>query len=251
MHVQVEGEGQDIVLVHGWGMSRVAWQPVVPLLAEKYRLHLVDLPGFGRSPLASPFSLSSVVDAIADVVPEVATWVGWSLGGLIGQSFADRYPQRVERLMLVSSTPFFPAQQGWPGTRMDVLQMFGVQLEDDFRRTLRRFMVIQSMGEADAAGRVKVLREMMEQEPLPEREALRGGLDLLKYCDLRSRFHALRCPMMAVFGRLDTVVPAAAAEVMKELRPSLKTAVLEKASHALFISNPHWFAQQLSKFCLE
>ena len=53
MSVSVErfGQGPDLVLLHGWGMNGAVWHGIAQELAAHYRLHLVDLPGFGNSPL--------------------------------------------------------------------------------------------------------------------------------------------------------------------------------------------------------
>jgi pimeloyl-ACP methyl ester carboxylesterase len=78
------GEGPPLVLLHGLGMSREVWRPVVPLLAREREVIAVDLPGFGASP-PGPETLAGLADAVAAFVatlgierPHVA---GNSLGG--------------------------------------------------------------------------------------------------------------------------------------------------------------------------
>ena len=59
MSVSVErfGQGPDLVLLHGWGMNGAVWHGITQQLAAYYRVHLVDLPGFGNSPLADEVSM--------------------------------------------------------------------------------------------------------------------------------------------------------------------------------------------------
>lgn len=251
MSVFVErvGQGPDVVLLHGWGMSHVAWHAVVPLLAAHYTLHLVDLPGFGHSDPVSDHSLQTLTKQVGDDVPQQASWIGWSMGGLVAQMMAHLEPSRVQRLLLVASTPFFPEQTDWPGIKPAVLAQFASQLAQDYRKTLQRFMAIQAMGEPDTAHRVKALRQMMEQQPLPDKTALHDGLMWLQNVDLRAEFATLACPVRALFGRLDTLVPKRAARNMVAINANVQTATLAKASHAPFMTDPQWFTEQVLDFC--
>ncbi|MCP5077676.1 MAG: alpha/beta fold hydrolase, partial [Psychromonas sp.] len=54
---RVVGQGKDLVLLHGWGVNSAVWQPVVELLGKHFRLHLIDLPGFGESKAVADYSL--------------------------------------------------------------------------------------------------------------------------------------------------------------------------------------------------
>jgi pimeloyl-[acyl-carrier protein] methyl ester esterase len=49
LHWQTEGQGSDLVLIHGWGMNGAVWQQLLPLLTPFYRVHWVDMPGYGHS----------------------------------------------------------------------------------------------------------------------------------------------------------------------------------------------------------
>ena len=84
LHVEVTGNGPDIVLLHGWAMHGGVFAPLVSRLQERFRLHVVDLPGHGGSRESDiPLTLADSAQAIARVVPSGALWCGWSLGGLI------------------------------------------------------------------------------------------------------------------------------------------------------------------------
>lgn len=97
-----------MVLVHGLGGSHVNWASVGPLLARTHRVVAVDLPGFGRTPLAGR---SSKVEANADVLArfiralgdEPATVVGNSMGGMLAMMCAARHPEIVRALILVNA----------------------------------------------------------------------------------------------------------------------------------------------------
>lgn len=85
------GSGPPLLLVHGIGMSRVAWRPVVPLLARDREVIAVDLPGHGESP-PGPVTMRGVADAVADTAAGLGLedWrvAGNSLGGGVALDLA-------------------------------------------------------------------------------------------------------------------------------------------------------------------
>ena len=80
---------------------------------------------------------------------------------------------------------------------------------------------------------------------MPSSVALQGGLDLLATLDLRQEFAALTQPVFAILGRLDSLVPVAIAPLLQSLRPELYVEILQKASHAPFISHQQEFVSLL------
>jgi 2-hydroxy-6-oxonona-2,4-dienedioate hydrolase len=104
------GGGIPLVLVHGLGVSSVYWRRVQPLLAARRPVYAVDLPGFGRTtrPARAVLDTAGQARALADWLvalglPRVHL-MGHSAGGQVAVAFADRYPERVARLVLVAST---------------------------------------------------------------------------------------------------------------------------------------------------
>ena len=113
LHVERTGSGPDLVLLHGWGLHSGVWAEVMPSLAQRARVHAIDLPGHGYSADVEVGSFDAACEAVAAVVPERSLVCGWSLGGLVAQRIAHRHPDRVVRLALVSSTPCFAERPGW------------------------------------------------------------------------------------------------------------------------------------------
>jgi pimeloyl-ACP methyl ester carboxylesterase len=91
------GHGEPLVLLHGLGSSRRAWDPVVPALSDKFGVIAVDLPGFGESPMleaeATPAALAAAVGELLDELGIVAPHVaGNSLGGWVALELAAQRP---------------------------------------------------------------------------------------------------------------------------------------------------------------
>lgn len=105
---RVAGSGPLLVLIHGIAGSSATWQKVLPVLAERYTVVAPDLLGHGQS--AKPrtdYSLGAYASAIRDLLGalgyEHGTMLGHSLGGGVAMQFAYQFPERCERLVLVSS----------------------------------------------------------------------------------------------------------------------------------------------------
>src|SRR4051794_24963495 len=103
-----DGWGPAILLIHGITASSATWDDVIPFLSDRYTVVAPDLLGHGDS--AKPrgdYSLGAYASGIRDLALALdigrATYVGHSLGGGIAMQFAYQFPERLERLVLVSS----------------------------------------------------------------------------------------------------------------------------------------------------
>jgi pimeloyl-ACP methyl ester carboxylesterase len=111
-HVAAAGEGDPVLLLHGWPEHWYAWRKLIPRLAERYRVLALDLRGFGWSDIAwEGFEKESMADDVAGVLAELdirrTRLIGHDWGGWIGFLLALSRPELVERLVaLNTSTPW-------------------------------------------------------------------------------------------------------------------------------------------------
>ena len=248
LHWHTEGQGSDLLLIHGWGMNGAVWQQVLPLLAQHYRVHVVDLPGYGHSTHLPAADVDEMARMLLDQAPQQATWLGWSLGGLVATTAALQAPERVAQLVTVASSPRFAAEKTWRGIKPEVLDDFRTQLDDDFRATIERFMALQAMGSRTARQDIRQLKEAVLSRPEPKPAALALGLDMLAQIDLRPQLATISQPWLRLYGRLDGLVPAKVARELEKLVPQSKQHVFASASHAPFISHPDEFIDTLKAF---
>lgn len=250
LHWQTEGQGSDLVLIHGWGMNGAVWQQLLPLLTPHYRVHWVDLPGYGHSREREVNDIEDMAHALLENSPVSATWLGWSLGGLVATQAAIQAPERVSKLVTVASSPRFAAHSTWRGIKPQVLDDFRCQLSDNFKLTVERFMSLQAMGSPTARQDIKQLKQAVLSRPEPDPQALATGLKLLADVDLRDQLGRISQPWLRLYGRLDGLVPVKIAAELDALAPQSQRQVFAAASHAPFISHPEEFAQALHDFIL-
>jgi len=122
---RIVGAGPDLALIHGWGLGSSVWQPLIAALSRTWRVHLVDLPGYGDSSAGSPDFTQAARDLI-DALPDPVTLCGWSLGAMLAMRAALLVPQRVAALLLVGATASFTQRAGLAaltGPQDDVTKM--------------------------------------------------------------------------------------------------------------------------------
>jgi len=120
IYYEDHGEGQPILLVHGWMCSSKFWQKNVPELANTFRIVTVDLRGHGNSAKAlTGQTIRQYACDVREVIERLGlretVLVGWSLGGPVVLSYYQQYGRdtRLKALGLVDSAPFPFSPAGW------------------------------------------------------------------------------------------------------------------------------------------
>jgi pimeloyl-[acyl-carrier protein] methyl ester esterase len=256
VHVESVGEGPPLIAIHGWAMHSGFWMPVLPQLAQMYRVHCVDLPGHGYSDAVSPYTLASMTDAVASACDAVAgasdelpTLLGWSMGGAVAMQWAMTRPDRVRALILTCTTPCFVARPDWPHALGEsVLRQFADELSVSYKLTLQRFVSLQLQGSQHAHDVLAVLRSQLFARGEPSRKALHAALDVLVDTDLRSRVGAIRHPALVISGDRDTLAPVGAGAWLATTLPNATFAPIEGASHVPFLSHTDRFLAAIAAF---
>lgn len=249
LHVETLGQGPDLVLLHGWAMHSGIWDSVRDQLAQQFRLHLVDLPGHGLSPAQEPATLDHLVEIISEILPERCMLGGWSLGGQIAMALALREPERVQKLILISTTPCFAKRDDWEwGMEHKLLQLFLENLKLNYATTINRFLTLQMSGDRDATKILSQLRKHFFQRAEPDPDALEQGLKILQHSDLRECIAALQQPVLLLHGENDVITHPAASGWMHQQLPQSQQVMFAHCGHAPFLSYPGQFVNCLNEF---
>lgn len=260
---KIAGQGEPLLVLHGWGMSHKVWSSVQSEVENTFRVTWVDLPGHGGSKDCPLGELDDVVERIKPLLKQSMHVLGWSLGGLIAQRLAQRYPEVVRSLTLVATSPSFIQRDNWNhALPVDVLQGFIESLKNDYKATMHRFFSLQFLGVKSGSRKVSmklIVQKLKDEmfEVTPDSKVLEEGLAILKESDLRGA--DFDCPRYWVLGRLDKLIPVAVAEDLSVLGSGTANShekakhnsvtIIEGAGHAPFISHPDEFVNQLRK-CL-
>ena len=256
------GEGPPLVLIHGVTGSCEHWAPVIPLLAERYTVIAPDLLGHGES--AKPrgdYSLGAYASGIRDLLTALGhdrvTVAGHSLGGGIAMQFAYQFPERCERLVLVSS--------GGLGPEVHLMLRAATLPLSEVVLPLISNRHVHAVGEAVAGvlGRVglhagpdlaEVARGYASLADADTRRAflhtLRSVIDPLgQRVNATDRLYlAADMPCLIVWGRRDRVIPVSHAGVANRGMPGSRLEVFEGSGHFPQLDDPIRFARLLAEF---
>lgn len=237
-----------LVLLHGWGMNSYVWQTIYPRLAPHFQLQAIDLPGYGLRCTDETKTLAETAACIAAQFSGPAALLGWSLGGLIAMQLACDFSQKVTHLINIASSPCFLEQPDWKGLEPEVFDRFQQQLLHNPKRTLERFIGLQTLGTKSGFEDSRVLRRLLEVQPLPSTPVLQRGLMLLRQGDLRESLMQITAPVLTIYGELDHIVPYQPIQQIVFSHPHSKTYRLAMAGHVPFLSHPDEVARLVVKF---
>jgi pimeloyl-[acyl-carrier protein] methyl ester esterase len=215
---------------------------------------VLDLPGYGFSKDSNnEFTLDSITKDIEDYINYIdreVTVLGWSLGGLITLNLLQRNNINVDKVVLVAATPRFTKDEesNWySAIEQQVFDNFAADLQSDYKKTLKRFLSLQTRGSELARDDLRVLNQKLTERGDPSIEALKNGLSILSDTDLRNE-NKSNTPAMVVLGEKDTLVPVDVKIEFNEMFTDIEQLVLEKTGHAPFISKPEICADKIKNF---
>jgi pimeloyl-[acyl-carrier protein] methyl ester esterase len=250
LHVEIRGSGPDLVLLHGWALHGGMWGPWLDGLARQARLHVVDLPGHGRSGWpAGVRDLAGLARAVLPAVPRGAAVLGWSLGGMVALELARHHPRHLRALVLVATTPRFLSGPDWEhGLRPAVLDEFSAGLAGDYRRTVQNFLALQTRGDEHALETLRTLRGLLLTHGEPDPSALAAGLGILREADLRDDVPRIALPALVVAGAHDRLTPPEAGRALASSLPAARFRLIERSGHAPFLSHPAEVSNEVTGF---
>ena len=244
------GAGDPILLVMGLSFTIEMWYRVVPFLAAEHRVILLDNRGVGRSSVPrGPYSIRLMAeDAMAVLnaagVTEPAYLVGASMGGMIAQEMALRYPERFRAVVLVSTSCGVLYRGRWPNFhRVPALRRWleaGGEARD---RSLIRFFY------ADETLRERIDEDIRARANLhpPLRSVLSQLFGILCWSSY-GRLPRLRLPVLVIHGDQDHMLPPENGRIVARRIPGAEFVLVPQAGHILATDQPELSLEILGRF---
>jgi pimeloyl-ACP methyl ester carboxylesterase len=262
---RVAGSGPPLLLVHGMAGSSSTWRYVMPELARDHTVLAPDLPGHGRSAKGrGDYSLGSLATSLRDLLValdiERVTIVGQSLGGGVAMQFAYQYPERCDRLVLVSSgglgqdVHLLLRALSFPGTEYLLALGCASPLRDAgdaiagvlARVGLRPQARIEEMWRAYASLADGETRQAFLR-------TLRSVVDASGQCvSATDRLYLTSVmPTLIVWGDADRIIPVAHAHAAHDAMPGSRLEIFPGAGHFPHCEAPEHFVDVLRSFVRE
>lgn len=255
------GSGSLVVLLHGIAGNSMTWEPVIPRLSGYHRVVAPDLLGHGESSkLAGDYSLGAYANLVRDLLEALGetrgTIVGHSLGGGIAMQFAYQYPERCERLVLVSSGglgrevhPLLRAA-ALPGAEL-VLPWLSVVAAHGIGAAVK---ALGRVGFRESADLAETWRSFVSLEAPDARRAflttVRGIIDIggQHVSAIDKLYLASELPTLIVWGERDPLIPVTHAYRAHEIAPRSRLEIFPGAGHYPYLNDPERFATVLLEF---
>jgi pimeloyl-ACP methyl ester carboxylesterase len=252
-HYTVSGSGSPVVLIAGGGLWGYSWRDVAPTLARQHTVYAVDLPSQGYTELRSAgfaFDLPAMAEAITVFLDAVGldrtALVGHSWGGAWSLYFAERHPERVERLMLLDS-PGLDAEKA-PITPLFTTPVVGELLTN---LTTRSFYADSIRG--TFAHKDLVTDELIDEFYSPfSRPANRDGfLALWRNLDYRltdAGLNRVSAPTLVLWGGNDEWLPSSQATRLADRIPDADAVIVPGCGHTVHEDCPAAVIPQITAF---
>lgn len=257
IHTTEEGSPnrQKAILIHGWSSSSYAMSPLTGLLSQRFSCVAVDLPGYGKSPrLSGPTTIGAYADLLVDLIEQVSdgpvVLVGHSMGGMIALTIAQRYPEVVERMVLIC-----PTITGQLSTMINMLispinmiERFaiGAFLVSTFEKAYVG-LTDRLMRPVSFADRTGITQEEYYRLRADARRPGQGRVRAecffaMRDHDLSGRFTEMEVPALIIWGAEDNTVPLRDAGVVADEWPQADLRIIPKAGHW-----PHFEAPDITR----
>ena len=245
--------GPAVVLVHGYTDNARDWVPMLPYLSKRFRLILVDLRGHGESRkpeccytrIDFAYDIKLLLDALSIQKADI---VGHSLGSIVAQTFAEFWPERTNRVVLIASTGGRP-----PGSTAPPQFDFAAEI-----RKLKEpidpdspFMIawwdsptpvdpefIRRQRRDSAAIPLKVWLAVLDQ-------GLSSGT---AYADLQSTLPRLKAPTLLIWGSKDPIMEEPVRKTLIDALPAARVKIFEGLGHNPFWEDPPGVAAAINSF---
>lgn len=260
------GEGPPLLFVHGLIGRWTHWVEQLTAFAPSHRVIALDLPGFGDSPLPAqrisiPLYMRTIERLLDALGIGAATFVGHSMGGFTSAELAISFPQRVERLLLVSPAGLSTYNDRRSLWLLSQARRFGGIFNGYHARVAAHAALL---ARRPRLRRLEPTTNIVTRHPdrLPAQftaEFVRGlaapgfidGIEANLNYDYRDRLKEIACPTLIVWGERDRVVSAKDADIYEQLIPNARKVILKDTGHLPMIERPAAFNALLEEFLSE
>jgi 3-oxoadipate enol-lactonase len=240
-------DGPAVVLHHPLATNLTCWDELTAALEERFRVLRLDARGHGKSDApAGAYTFETLAKDVVDLMTacgiEKASFLGLSMGGMVGQYLGLLHPERFDSLILVSTSSRIPdeAQPIWD-QRIAAAKSGGMASQVD--AAMQRWVSPRALKEDTAL--VERLRKMILATPV---DGYLGWCEAIRGLNVTSRLGAIRLPTRVIVGEIDPATPVAASQAIHEAIPGSDLVIVPGVSHMLHNEEPELFHSHVLPF---
>ncbi len=241
------GQGNDVVILHSLLADCHAFDPILPALAAKKRVTLINLPGFHGSEPAPVALMDAYVARIEDGFEEFgiandAVLIGNGFGGTVALAFAIAHPERIGKLLISDAVAGFP-EEGRQAFRIMAEKVAAGGLGAVAEIAAKRVF-----SPAYLAAHPELIEERKQVLLAIDPKGFRGACKILQEADLTPLLHRMHTPTLVVCGELDQATPPALTKEIAEKIPGARYVELPGCGHCPPLEQPQAFIAAIKEF---
>lgn len=245
LHYRDAGDGEPIVLVHGFPLDGQIWERVAPLLADKCRVITPDLPGFGKSFATGSFTMDSLADVLVELLDQLkidrATFAGLSMGGYVLQALVRSHPGRVGKLIFVDTRANADDEKGRAGRDAMIALVKEKGTPGVVDQMLPKMLSPATFAaQPDVVARQREI--MLACPPATIANACAAMRDRLDFTPL---LPTLECPLQVIVGEHDAIAPPEVSRAIVAAAKGARLDVIEAAGHMAPMEQPKAVAEAI------
>lgn len=251
IHYSKTGQGEHVILIHGFPNDGSAWNNIVPALAARYHLILPDLPGAGQSPAPeAPLTIALMADAVKEVMKqegiEKAVLVGHSMGGYTAMELAVRYPDKVQGLSLVHSLASADTEEKKENRRKAInLMGKGIAEQEMFLKGMSQNLFAASFAQAHP----EVVKSVVDRGMRLPASSLTGFYQaIMDRSDKRDALSTFDFPVQWIIGDEDNATPMKDALQQCHMSRISKVSVYSPCGHMSMDEMPERLSADILSF---
>ena len=253
-YYEIHGNGSPLVMIAGFASDSQSWQPVLGRLAEHFKVIVFDNRGIGRTryPQES-FQISTLaldtVCLLEHLAIQKADILGHSMGGYIAQEIAIEYPQKVNRLVLVSTRA-----TSSPRSKSIFIELLKIlESGKDYDLFIRKFFHLiftpEYLGNKE---HIEAAVKYAVDYPYPvTADGFRRQLEALSNFSSLDRLGRIKVATLLMAGKKDSLITSAEIQLLVDKISSVKIKYLESAAHSFQVEQPDLFVACVADFLLK
>ncbi|MFW9818465.1 MAG: alpha/beta fold hydrolase [Candidatus Thorarchaeota archaeon] len=247
LNYEIKGDGEPLLLVHGFGSKKESWIAQFQPLSEYFRVIRFDNRGAGKSDRPKgDYTMELFADDIAGLLDylhiDKTHIIGWSLGGMIVQNFILKYPNRVNKMVLINTNHGLPNEQGadfYKNSRIEEIKKIEIDHVKTFWESTRTSYYIKFRKQLEAEPSKKwyglwSAEDLIEQSiiDLPTIEDIEFQASALKSHNTFDRLSQIKSETLLITASHDRLTPQSSMEEIHSKIPNSKIKVIDKAGHS-------------------
>ena len=235
-------DGYPVLLIHGFGVKKEVWMAQIGDLTKHFKVIRFDNRGAGKSDRPAGKTMEIFADDTNNLLDylkiDKTHVIGWSLGGMIAQHFVLKYPEKVDKVVLIATVHEYPTEEGPEIYKKMRLYELEIGAEKAFWETARAnfYTTYRKEMEADpkknyfgiwsAEDYIKIL----SKDPATPEDIINQA-EALKTHHTLKRLHEVKNPTLLIAASHDRLTPKFSMEQMQKEIPNSRLIVIEKSAH--------------------